>query len=340
MKKMINTFRILIPLLLLQVSGFAQDDNDKDNKPDKKYDFVKTKSVNKSYNVSSNDKLSITNEFGKVEVHTWERNEIKVDVSIEVSATKENIAQRIIDGITVSDGQSGKNISFKTTIKGRDKDKESANEDKNEKSTMHVNYSISMPATNPLRVENQFGATTIPDYKGEIELNCKFGSLTAGSLTNIKTINVEFGKANFGSVANGTVTVKYSKAEFAKLVGNIKLNLEFCGKTIVNIDNGLTGLDVKSSYSSINIKPSADLSASYTISTSFGDLKNHTSIKFDGDDGDDSKGPKFDHSYSGKSGSGSIPVKVTTSFGRVILGEAGPDEMKDKEKHKNKSRTS
>jgi len=82
-------------------------------------------------------------------------------------------------------------------------------------------------------------------------------------------------------------------------VGNIKLNLEFCGATKVNVDNSLTGLDVKSSYSTVNIRPSADLSANYTINTSFGSLKNNTSIKFDGEDGEDKHGMNFDRSYSG-----------------------------------------
>ncbi len=340
MKKLISPFSVLLPLLLLQLNLFAQEDNDKGEKVEKRYEFTKTKSVNKSYTVSSSDKLSVDNEFGKVEVHTWDRNEIKVDVNIEVSATKEDLAQKIIDGIAVKDAQSGRDISFKTSIKGTN-NKESNNDSKNEKSTMHVNYSISMPASNPLHIENSFGSTTLPDYRGEVELSSKFGSLTAGALSNIKSINVEFGKANFQGLTNGTVTVKYSKAEFTKLSGNVKLNLEFCSTTKINIDNSLTGLDVKASYSSVNIRPTGDLSASYNIATSFGDLKNHTSVKFDGDNEDDNRGPKFDHKYSGKSGSGSIPVKVSTSFGRVILGEPGPDDIKkDKEKNKSKSRTS
>ena len=339
MKKLINIFNMIIPLLLLQVNLFAQDDNDRDNKPDKKYDFVKTKNVNRSYNVSSNDKLSIDNEFGKVEVHTWDRNEMKVDVSIEVSATREDLAQRIIDGITISDAQSGRNISFKTTIKGRDKNKGSDNESKNEKSSMHVNYSISMPAINPLHVANSFGSTTIPDIRGEVELSSKFGSLTTGSLSNIKSIEVEFGKASFQNLTNGMITVKFSKAEFLKLSGNIKLNLEFCGPVKVNMDNSLTGIDIKASYSKVNLRPSADMSASYSISTNFGSLKNNTTIKFDNDE-DDNKGVKFDHIYTGRSGSGTVPIKVKTEFNSVILGEPGPDDMKDKEKRKSKSRTS
>ncbi|HEX2683128.1 MAG TPA: hypothetical protein VHL77_04315, partial [Ferruginibacter sp.] len=86
MKKMISVFNIILPLMLLQGSLFAQNDNDNNNNNNdgkKKYAFVKTRAVNKSYNVSSSDKLNIDNSFGRVEVHTWDKNEIKVDVNIE-----------------------------------------------------------------------------------------------------------------------------------------------------------------------------------------------------------------------------------------------------------------
>ena len=337
MKKLIRQFKIVLPLLFLaQLNGFAQNDNDHENKNEnkKKYEFVKTKSVNKSYNVSSSDKLNIQNSFGSVEVHTWNKNEIKVDVSIEVSANSDVLAQKMLDRISVSDEKNSKEILFKTSMKD-------INNSKNEKSSMSINYTISMPATNPLEIKNEFGSTIIPDYRGGVALTSKFGSLTTGNLPNVKTIDVEFGKGKFQNLTDGAITIKYSKAEFAKLSGKIKLNLQFCNSIVMNVDNSLTGLDVKTSYSNINIKPSTDLSASYNISTSFGTLKNRTAIKFDGDDDDrDGRGPKFDHQYNGKSGNGNIPIKINTSFGNVILGEPGADDMKDKNKSKSKTKTS
>jgi hypothetical protein len=78
------------------------------------------------------------------------------------------------------------------------------------------------------------------------------------------------------------------------------------------------------------------------ISTSFGSFKNTSNVKFNSDeDGDDRHSPKFDYEYSGKSGSGSIPVKVKSSFGKIIVGEATEEDMKskDKDKKKDKSKT-
>lgn len=337
MKKIIHQFSLVLSfMLLLQFSLRAQHDNDNENDnndKEKKYQFVKKKAVNKSYNVSSSDKLNIQNSFGSVEVHTWDRNEIKVDVSIEVSANSDALAQKMLDRISVSDAQAGKEISFKTTIKD-------INTGKGDKTTMSTNYIISMPATNPVEIKNEFGATTLPDFKGEVDLTSKFGKLTTGNLSNVKSIDVEFGKTNLGSIPGGILNIKYSKATIGRLTGNVKINLEFSSKVVLNLDNNLSSLDLKASYSTVNLKPIGDLPASYTITTSFGSFKNKTAVKFNSDEGDDEDhGPKFDHEYSGKSGSGNISVKVKTSFSSIILGEATEEELKEKDKNKEKRKS-
>lgn len=340
MKKISRLFSLFLSMLFVMHSTalFAQDDNDNDNDNDnhqkRTYAFVKKKAINKTYNVSGSDKLNIRNSFGSVEIHTWNKNEIKVDVEIEASSDKENVAQDILDRIQVSDNQSGKDISFKTTIKEEMKHKSGS-------SSMTINYSVYMPESNPLFINNEFGSTTIPDYKGEVDLTSKFGTLTTGNLSAVKSIGVEFGKARLGNIPGGSLSIKYSKASISKISGNVKLNIEFSSKIILNMDNSLNSLDVKASYSSVNLKPIGELSASYTISTSFGSFKNKTQVKFNSDDDgdDDDHGPKFDHEYNGKSGNGSIPVKVKSSFSNIILGESTDADFKEKHKSKSKSKT-
>jgi len=332
MKKLSKTFKIILPLLLLvQTSLFAQDDGDNGYNNKKKYEFVKNKSVNKSYNVSSSDKLNIQNSFGSVDIKTWNRNEIKVDVEIEVSANTDALAQKILDRISITEGKSGNEILFKTNMKD-------VNNSKGDKSSMSINYIISMPASNSLTVKNEFGNTTIPDMNGEVDLTSKFGSLTTGNLANIKNIHVEFGKANLANINSAPVTIKFSKAVISKLSGAIKMNLEFCSSVKLNLDNNLSSLNLKTSYSTVNLNPIGSLSASYDISTSFGSFKNTSNVKFSSDEENGDDGPKFDFQYSGKSGNGNIPIKVKSSFGKIIVGEASEADMKDKSK--SKSRTS
>ena len=318
--------------IFLQAYLYAQEnDNDNQNDSRKKYEFVKKKNVNKSYNVSSSDKLNIKNSFGSVKVNTWSRNEIKVDVEIEVTANTEALAQKMIDRISVTDEKEGREISFETKMKD-------INNSKGDKSSMEINYTISMPDNNALKIHNDFGATTVPDFKGEVDLTSKFGSLTTGNLANIRSINVEFGKANLANITGAPVVIKFSKVNIARMSGAVKLNLEFCNSVRLAIDNSLNSLDLKSSYSTVNLKPVGDVSVSYSISTSFGSFKNTSNVKFSSDEDEDGRGPKFDYEYNGKSGSGAIPVKVKSSFGKVIVGEASEEDMKEKNKNKNKEK--
>jgi hypothetical protein len=313
---------------------FAQkndDDTEKESK-EKKYGYVKKKSVNKSFSVSVSDKLNIQNSFGEVNISTWDKNEIKVDVNIEVSANTEAYAQKLMDRITVDDSRKAGEISFVTNLKDM-------NGNGSNKSTMRINYTVAMPAGNPLKIKNEFGATIIPDFKGAVDIDSKFGKLITGNLLNVKELNVEFGKATFGNITGGDINIKYSNATFGGLSGNIKLDLEFSNKVQVKLENNLSKLEVQANYSSVQLMPADDLSASYTISTSYGSFKNRTQVKFNSDEDDQERGPKFDKEYSGKSGAGNVPVKVKSSFGTVILGQGSGDDDDDKHKEKRKSKT-
>jgi hypothetical protein len=320
MKKNMKLFSLLV-LVWLQVPAFAQRHDY--SKPKTKYAFVKDKSFSKSYPVSPSEKLNIKNEFGSVEIKTWTRNEFKVDVAIEVSANSEDLAQRLLDAITISDKQDEGEVSCATSMQSSDNGKEG-------KSNMTINYTVYMPASNPLQVQNEFGPTVIPDLSGALDISTKFGSLTTGTLTSPKNkIQVEFGNAKFESLSNMKTSIKYSKVEFSKLTGNIKLDLEFCSAVRIHMGNDLGSLDVRASYSTVNIQPSGGLSASYNISTNFGSFRNKTDIKLDEESsGTDRRYARFNHRYEGKSGSGAVQVKVDARFGKIILGEATEEDMK------------
>src|SRR5690606_22400506 len=125
---------------------------------------------------------------------------------------------------------------------------------------------------------NSFGAMIIGDYKGEASLESKFGSLTAGNLANVKQVSVEFGKADITAINNGKVTIKFSKAVLGKFSGNVSSNFEFCEVVNLGLDNSITQLNIRSSYSTLGIELNKGLSASFNIKTSFGDVDNNSAI--------------------------------------------------------------
>ncbi len=140
-----------------------------------------------------------------------------------------------MDNIEVEDAQHGDLISFKTNIgslgnghgdhKHKDKDKDNL--------SFSIDYIIHMPAGNPLKLTNSFGKIMVPDLKGTVELISKFGGLTAGNLENVDAIDVEFGEAKIGDVANGKLTLKFDKGRYREIERQHEAQYRILGRRAV-----------------------------------------------------------------------------------------------------------
>ncbi|HSC38963.1 MAG TPA: hypothetical protein VLD19_13870, partial [Chitinophagaceae bacterium] len=243
MKKRIHLHKLFITtaLLLAAVSTFATGE-----------DGEKQKTYSKSYPVKPGERISVNNQFGEVKISTWDKQEVKIDVTITTHATSDEKAQSILDGITIQDGRDNEGVYFKTNMERNNNrtewkgDKDKGDKDKSDKERikrearegrddrkggrnegMEINYTVTMPAGNPLNLTNQFGKSLVPDLSGPVTITQKFGDLIAGNLSNLKDLHVEFGSATVESISNGKVTVKFSKATIKKMTGAIKSNFEF-----------------------------------------------------------------------------------------------------------------
>ncbi|WP_208025514.1 hypothetical protein [Niastella caeni] len=302
----------------------------------------KTKTYNKSYTVDNNDKISFYNKFGELQINTWDKNEVKVSVTITAEASTDEKAQAILDHIEIEDSKSNDGVSFKTTLHKKKEPKWG----KGEKQGFHIDYVVYVPARNPLSARNEFGPMSVPDYNGEVTLESKFGSLTTGKLSNVKKVQVEFGKATIGSINNGSLIIKFSKAAIDNLDGAVNAVFEYCDVAKLKVDNDSKSLTVKNNFSHLYLDVNTNISANFDISTHFGDLHNKTNfeIKEEKDD-KDGHGPRFNKQYLGKTGSGNIAMKIKSDFGQITIGHnlnvninINKDEKKDKNKDKDKDK--
>jgi hypothetical protein len=331
MKNKLVSLLFLAAGLLLTSAGFGQEKSEPK--------FKKTRNYSKSYPLGSSDKVSLTNQFGEMKLVTWEKNEIKVDVTIMGKSDEEQRAQAILDHITIEDGKNGNNVYFKTKFSNDDKkiwNKDNSKKHVNE--GMEINYLVYLPSGNALNAENQFGKMIVPDYRGEAVLESKFGSLSAGKISNGKNVSIEFGSADIASINGGKVNIKFSSGTVNKLSGDVRSNLEYSKVKLV-LDNDIKNLDISNSFSDVYLDVTTNISATYTVNTSHGSFENKTNfnIKKEGED-DKGYGPRFNYRYTGTSGSGGAKINVSSSFGQTVVGHNLQVDMSDKNKNKNKDK--
>jgi hypothetical protein len=331
---------LLLALFFIQVNLYAEEPL-----------VEKKKTYSKSYTISNSDVISLSNQFGEMRVNSWDRNEVKVDVTITAKAISDERAQEILDNISIEDGREGSGVYFKTKWKN---DKHNNNHNKNKNNNeekykdegMTINYVVYLPSRNPVNISNQFGATIVPDLSGETKINSQFGSLNAGNLSNVKSVSIQFGHGTIESANNGKLDFQFNNKDIIvrKLSGDVTVNVQHCKSHSVkmNVDNSIKSISLNNSFSDVILSVPNNLSASYTISTSHGGFTNKSSFNISEEDEDkDSNryGPRFNHKYTGNSGGGASKIKVATSFGDVIIAhsmdvkvEAKSSKVKEKKK--------
>jgi hypothetical protein len=317
-------------LFLLQFTTAAAVENPADLLVEKR------KTYSKSYSISTADRISLNNQFGEMKIQTWNKNEVKADVIIVAKGSTDDIAQKILDRITIEDGKSGNGVWFNTKIRDMNENWNKGKKKEYREQSMKIDYMVYLPAGNSLEAMNQFGPLSIPDYSGPVDLESKFGSLTAGRLEKPKEISVEFGEARIESINGGKFTIKFSKGEVKSISGTVSVNVEFCDKIKIGMSNSMKDLNLRTSYSTVYLDALSTLSASFDIHTNFGEFKNKTAFSIPEEkDGDDRYGPKFDKNFRGTAGGGSNRIKIKSEFGEVVLGhnlQVDFSEKKDKTK--------
>ncbi|RKR81702.1 hypothetical protein BDD43_1852 [Mucilaginibacter gracilis] len=228
----------------------------------------KVKIYSKSYPVNSDDKLQINNSFGKVTINTWNKNEFKVDIEMKGIANDDDNAQKLLDGISITDSKDNGVILFTTKIESQNRSWGSWNNNgKSYVSKAEVNYTVYMPAKNSLEIKNRFGAVTLPDFKGKLIVNTQYGSFTAKELTNTENeICTLFTDVNIGSITGSTLNCQYGNGGNGVKIGsanNLKFDAQFISsdivklKTAANITNrygeGIKINDIDKNLKSLNI---------------------------------------------------------------------------------------
>jgi len=333
MKKHIRLLSSIAAILVLSAPVIAHAAGDEDVR--------RQKLINKSYDVTAEDHLAIDNQFGNVVVSTWDKPQITVDIEISARAATDERAQNIMNRIDVRDSRDGHEIRFKTQVDEIHNDRDRNNRGNNNDRSFYIDYVIHMPASNQLSIENSFGKTEVPEFKGLVSLTSKFGSLSTGKLANVDQIDVEFGKAFIASVNNGKVVFKFNKeSRIGKLEGSVKVSSEFSQNVMLNVGDDIQDLSVFESYSGVRVVIDKTVSAEFEVHTSFGHFNNESDVSINERREDDNEyGPHFDKDYSGKSGDGKARIKIKSSFGTVRLtNNGGQDEDGDEEKDRDKER--
>ena len=261
-------YKMLFVLLLVPAIGFAG--NDLDGR------YTKEKKISKSFKVSPNALLQVSNSYGNVDVTTWDQNRIEIEVVIKTNGNdEEKVIQKLRD-IDVAFSSSPSLVSAKTQFERQDKSWWGELFGSSSNVSMEINYTIKAPVRNNMDLENDYGNIRLDRLEGNATISCDYGRLFIGELlgdnnslnfdyTRNSTINyIKRGKINadyseYTIDEAGTLEINadYSESRIGK-VENIAFNCDYGGVYIEKLRNlkgqgDYVGIKLGSIYNSLNL---------------------------------------------------------------------------------------
>lgn len=262
---------------------------------------TKEKTINKEYNVNADAGLKVSNSYGNIDIVTWNENRTVIEVVIRTNGNDEEKVQQRLDEITVDFTANSSLVTAKTIFKNKKKSW-SWWGNNGKKVSVEVNYTIKIPITNSVDLNNNYGAISLNKLKGNAKINCDYGQIIIGELlANNNYLNFDYTtNSTIEYMKSGKINADYSgftidKAERLEInadytiseileVTQLNYNCDY-GKVIIGSVNSVIGsgdyvnnrigtvsgeLDLNTDYGSIKVthlSPSfknANINGSYT----------------------------------------------------------------------------
>lgn len=209
----------------------------------KSLDFELKKNFMKEFTSDRSTVLELSNRYGKIDIKTWDKSSVKIDVTVIIKASSKSKAEDKMEQISINLAKNGSNIVGVTEIGNKEKSWWSGWTDFGNNTKMEINYEVFMPSDMTSIIENKYGNVYLPELKGKTSINLKYGNLQARDISNDLLMDISYGKATVGIVKNLSGTLSYSDYR-GTAAGVVILTTKY---SKVNLDNVST-LTASSKY--------------------------------------------------------------------------------------------
>lgn len=290
-------------LCLLPLIAWAEDPIDVGT-------IEKKKTIIKLFDVDANDNLLIDNQFGQVSVGLWDKNEIRIQITVTANSDSDERVKRYLDAVTIDEKRVGNQISVRTIFAQSTTSNWNVSSWKSdgERNFVKINYDVMMPKQNALSVRNKFGNTSIPTFHAPLTVHQRYGNFSADDLTNrSNNLNIAYGKADIRTLDEGKLDIAYSNLDlervnvltlinqFGKMrigeVGRLDANIDYSGAQIgtvresgkikLSFSSGFQiaqllktagNLDIRASYSSVALPVENNNNCNFDVTVSYGNF--------------------------------------------------------------------
>jgi hypothetical protein len=237
----------------------------------------KSKIIKKEYNVNADAKVAINNRYGNLNITTWDKNRVEIEITITVKGDDLDSVEDRLANIDI-EFENSKSLVYAKTKFEKEKKRWSF-WGRSSNISYQINYKIKMPKTNSADLDNDYGNIYLNNLSGKANINCDYGKIYVGELSaNNNNINLDYcSSSTINYIKSGNINIGYSKITIEESE-NLKVNADYS-----NLKFGKVGdIDFNADYGSIAIDEATNVTGnSDYVSMRFGTIKKNIIIDAD-----------------------------------------------------------
>ncbi len=168
-----------------------------------------SKKIVKNFSTTADGQVEIANKHGQVTINTWNSNDVKIEVLIQVMARNEGIAEKTFDRINIAFDNYNGFVSAKTEISESSSGSWWSDQVSSE-GDFKINYEVYMPQSNRLNLYNKYGDTSVGVLDNAANIEVKYGALSMKDIAGELALIIGYGKANLGNMESLKLQMKYA----------------------------------------------------------------------------------------------------------------------------------
>jgi hypothetical protein len=168
------------------------------------------KEFHKEYTAKEGSRIELNNRYGDIVIQTSQNNQVVINVKVTVKYPNREKAEKLLSYIDVQFNEGSDFVSAKTVID----EKFSFTGWGMDSRKFSIDYDVKMPEWMNLDLVNKYGDTNLDDLLGLVDLDIKYGNLTAGKLARgndkpINTLSIAYGKGTIQEAGWLNATIRY-----------------------------------------------------------------------------------------------------------------------------------
>jgi len=205
-------------------------------------DYISEK-FERTVKVSAGANIDINHKYGKIEVNSWQKDEILIKGEKRVSSEDEKDGNRYISNIYIDIFQRINGVNITTEYPSS---KPSAIK------SFQVSYTITVPYNCSIRLENSFGDVEVSSIEGEVNISTSHSIIKTEDIRGDVTLTNKFGTVEAQNIT-GNAEIETSNGDIVAsgIGGNFTGNNKFGNIEASNVDGTV---DVRNSNSNIDLK--------------------------------------------------------------------------------------